>query len=127
MTELEERRPFAVIDWFTPESGYGGSPVVLHRNAALAFVPSGKLLLRIEVDTPEEKRKNEEDALVWFTQQIEIICQEMLAFSGTSSGSESYLSVTQIELFIRPYRSDVKDRVTKGDFFSVVLVISWGI
>jgi hypothetical protein len=124
--ELELRRPFALIDWFVPLSGMGGEPYHAQRIGQLAYVESGRLMLTFEADTDPAATTHTE-ALTKFVEKVEAIVGEMLGLAGTDNGSYTHLSLTGIELLIRPHRSPVQEHETQGDYWRVTLLVNVGI
>lgn len=121
--ERSSQRPLAVVSFFTPESGFGGEPQQSRTVAGLAYRHANKLFLKIEADTPADKRETYEEGLLWFMGQMDSVYEQILGLGNTPG----YLAIAAMSVWIQPFRVSSEKRATLGDYWTITFVIDVGL
>jgi len=115
-------RPFALIatgdDWNSNCIGTGSSD---------SFITGGTLQLMFEMDISSSYTDSPQNAEFDFMNRIGAIIKEMDNLSGTTSGSTSYIYVSNFNLMDGPARTMEEKGQSQGDYYQVVFNISWGL
>ena len=135
--ELEELRPFIVVDWFDQSiARRAGSSYSPMRVALGTFRFGGMLSMSIEDNLPEEDAANPTDALIQFMNRLGALTLEM---GGLGAGAVDYLTEDEVTaglggLLIREFSTPlgVVERVeadranTQGDHLRSLVVVEVG-
>lgn len=112
-------RPFALIDWGGSFRSYGRAS-----GAGTHFQREGDLILIVEddVDPTEVADANAADAEYSFRNNLGALIADIEDLAAV----DTKLDVTGIDV-LNVSRSHPDERVTLGDYYQAVLLISWGV
>lgn len=125
--ELAAYYPCAIVDFFHSQRGFGGEAFVWDKEVELGWVDSGVLSLDFVELVDEDDAVSPADTLLAFTNDVGAVIEAMVALSGTSTDSTSYLTIHRLELFQGPYRTDQSQHANIGDQNRIQFKVHWGI
>ena len=133
--DLERMRPLARIDLWEPPMGYGQQPWKATAVADRAFMLSGKLVLDLVADVPEEDFDNANDAKLRFMNSAGAVMLELMGLSCAGDYLDSDeieagiegMTLRQLELYQGPTRTDETQAQTQGDCFRAQIMVQWGV
>ena len=93
--------------------------------AEVSHAPDWSVILWFEAVIPEAYQAADKigDAVMWFTNKVGAVLEEMLALCGTSG----YPNALTIRLFQGPERPEEKLRTSEGDYFAVAFEVTGGL
>lgn len=117
LEEIQAERPFVIIGLPEDKNAFNSSRV-----GELAYQHSGRLVIYLEANVPEEIARDPGTVEVWFLNQIGAVISEMQDLSGGAG----YLTVHDFNCSA-PQRSGEEELSTGGDFMAILVEIEWGV
>jgi hypothetical protein len=134
-SELQTIRPFARIDDWMPERGFGDEPWKSSRVAERsAFRTTGKLVLDFSDDVDASDTANATDTKLRFTNRVGGVIEELLGKAGSSdylsvgdlAAGVAPIGILSIEVYQGYLRSDQAETDAQGEHTRMQFLVHWG-